>query len=234
MAAVRLGKKLGVVHDPRTLEVGKYLTRKLPNPPARVNHSSGVGFQMLGNDRYGDCTVAGAANLERAWSRGKDAPDATAVVDAYMRLSGGQDTGLYSLDVLAAWRKGQLVGRPILAFAKVDLQPKSVHIANWLFGGVYVGWALPSTVEGAAAWKDVSGVPGSWGGHLAPVVDSDGTGGRVASWGDTIRFSWDFFKRYADEAYAVISPDWLDRHHGKSPQGFSLEELQADLQEVTA
>jgi hypothetical protein len=44
--------------------------------------------------------------------------------------------------------------------------------------------------------------------------------------------TWSFWERYVDEAYALISPDFLEG--GKTPNGLDLASLKADLALVTA
>ena len=63
---------------------------------------------MYGNDRYGCCTKAGQAHLIGFFT-GIANPPATVftdqqVVDDYLRLTGGQDTGLDEVTVLEDWR----------------------------------------------------------------------------------------------------------------------------------
>jgi hypothetical protein len=40
--------------------------------------------------------------------------------------------------------------------------------------------------------------------------------------------TWGFFKKYCDEAYVVLSRDWLGSSD-KNPSGFDLSTLLADL-----
>ena len=46
------------------------------------------------------------------------------------------------------------------------------------------------------------------------------------------QMTWAFWQRYCDEAYCILSPDFL--HAGKAPNGFDLAALKADLALVTA
>ena len=39
--------------------------------------------------------------------------------------------------------------------------------------------------------------------------------------------TWSFWERYCDEAYCLISSDFL--HGGKTPEGLDLERLNEDL-----
>jgi len=40
--------------------------------------------------------------------------------------------------------------------------------------------------------------------------------------------TWGFLHTYADEAFAVLSPDWIAKT-GLAPNHFNLSQLQADL-----
>jgi hypothetical protein len=44
--------------------------------------------------------------------------------------------------------------------------------------------------------------------------------------------TWDFYDAYADEVFAVLSPDFLT--NGKSKDGFNLDQLKADLRGVAS
>ena len=43
--------------------------------------------------------------------------------------------------------------------------------------------------------------------------------------------TWSFWETYCDEAYAILSTDYLDGSK-KAPAGFSMQELQADLADL--
>jgi hypothetical protein len=44
--------------------------------------------------------------------------------------------------------------------------------------------------------------------------------------------SWQFYDAYADEAFAVLSGDWINKKVGTSPSGFNMAALQQDLAAV--
>jgi len=46
-----------------------------------------------------------------------------------------------------------------------------------------------------------------------------------------MRMTWAFWGRYCDEAWCVLSPDFLAA--GRSPQGLDLDSLRRDLALVT-
>lgn len=246
---LKLGKKRGVVKDPRTLLFADYSNRKklLPQAPASVRHTFGITFRMFVNDRIGDCTIAAPANFDIAVSRGKVVLTDEQVIAAYSAVTGynpktgANDNGAYLLDVCNYWRSKGIGGRKILAFTSVNPQKwEQLRLANWLFGGVYIGLDLPVSAQRQATW-DVpkggttgDGEPGSWGGHAVTIEDlTSDTAGTLVTWGEKKKFTRHFIEAYCSEAYAVISPDWLARHNGKTPQGFNEQQLMADLTEIT-
>jgi hypothetical protein len=44
--------------------------------------------------------------------------------------------------------------------------------------------------------------------------------------------SGEFYQAYMDEAFAVLSNNWMEKKLGKFPNGFDLEALKHDLAEV--
>jgi hypothetical protein len=53
----------------------------------------------------------------------------------------------------------------------------------------------------------------------------------IVTWGELKSMSWDFYHAYADEAYAVLSRDFIDKS-GMAPAGLDLQTLKADLAEL--
>lgn len=232
-----------VRHDGRTLRLARYVDRGLlAKAPATCDWSKKVPtWPMYGNDRLGDCTCAAAGHMVQSWSFSAGAGKTPADADVerfYIPQTGTADDGRSELNVLQQWRKVGFGGDRVEAFAAVD--PKNhamVKLACWLFGGVYIGVALPRTAQGQANWAVVrnggaDAEPGSWGGHAVNIVGYDSRGVRLVTWGNVIRASWGFLERYMDESYAVLSRDWLGAKG--SPSGFDLNALLADLKSVTA
>jgi hypothetical protein len=50
------------------------------------------------------------------------------------------------------------------------------------------------------------------------------------TWGALQKMTWSFWEAYCEEAYAILSKDYLTGK--KTPQGFSTQQLQADLQDL--
>jgi len=61
-----------------------------------------------------------------------------------------------------------------------------------------------------------------------PVVAYDANGLTVVTWGALKQMTWGFWQAYCDEAYALLSPDWL-KANDVAASGFDLAQLNADL-----
>jgi GNAT superfamily N-acetyltransferase len=244
---VRLGK-LPVRHDVRTLQLARYVdTAALPAPPATYDETAHVPeWPMYANDRIGDCTCAAAGHMIEAWTA---AASGTAVevseaevLAAFDRVKvvdpATGEEGAVELDVLKDWRKTGVGGHRIGAFAAVPAHDHGlVRTASYLFGGVYIGIALPVTAQRQHVWDWTGSLtgparPGSWGGHAVDVVRYDADTLTVVTWGSLTEMTWAFWDRYVDECYGLLSDDFLSQ--GKAPNGFALADLKADLALVTA
>jgi hypothetical protein len=242
--------KLAPKHDPRTLQFASYVVPgALPPSPPSVSWTTKVKkWGMLKNDTVGDCTCASAGHMVQCWSAnaGKeiDLPDSS-ILSAYSAVSGYDpntglnDNGAAELDVLNYWRKSGIGGHKIAAYAALE-PGNHTHVkdAVSLFGGCYVGLSLPVSAQTQTVWSvppggtTGRGAPGSWGGHAVPVLGYDLHGLIVVTWGKLMRMTWSFWDAYGDEAFAVLSSDWLSPNH-KAPNGFDFLSLTQDLRAVT-
>jgi hypothetical protein len=236
--------------DPRTLQLATYFTKALKPPPASVDYSKNIPiWPMYLNDRIGDCTVAYVGHQVQAWttlSRNHDVMITDdQVLHAYEAIAGydpakpATDQGAYEADVLKYWRGTGIGGRKITAWADVlPMSAVNVRQAVFLFGGLFLGLAMPTTAQSQIVWDVVDkafrgdSAPGSWGGHAVNVVGYDDKYVYVITWGAVKAMTWAFFKAYCDEAHAVLSWDWL-KPVGWAPIGFNLTQLMADLRVVT-
>lgn len=247
IAAQKLGK-LPVRTDVRTLSLARYVDRtKLPAPPGTLDLANRVGdWPMYANDTIGDCTTAAAGHMIEAWTaeaRGT-AVEVTerSVLDAFDHVKivdpATGEEGAVELDVLTYWRKTGIGGHRIGAFARLSVHDHElVRTGAWLFGGLYIGLALPQTAQRQATWDWTGSLtgparPGSWGGHAVDIVRYGADTLTVVTWGRLLDMTWSFWDRYCDEAYCILSADFLDGD--KAPNGFDLEALKADLALVTA
>lgn len=248
MQLMKLGKQAPKI-DSRTLMLADYITAALPAAPRAFSYADKVGasWGMMHNDTLGDCTCAAAGHMIMAWtscSKGKASrPTDAAILKAYSAVSGynpktgANDNGAVELDVLNYWRKTGVGGHVIGAFAATTLNNiDHVKAAVYLFGGCYIGISLPISAQNQDVWDlpaggaTGDGAKGSWGGHAVCVVGYDEQGPSVITWGAVKKMTWAFWNTYCDESYAIISNDFLN--NGKTPAGFDMAALQADLKAI--
>lgn len=238
--------------DKRTLLLEKY-TSTMPAPPARNFFQERVRtWEMMGNDALGNCTCAAAGHMIEQWTAYASTeihPTDAQIIKAYEDVGGyvpgrpETDQGAVMLDVLNYWRQTGIAGHQIVAYVRVRIaSPFQMMAAASLFGNVYLGLQLPLSAKDQFAkgqeWE-VAGVPdfdrnqpGSWGGHCVPIVGYDPKRLLCVTWGATKFMSWDFLRAYADEAYAVLTLDWI-RKDNVSPSGFNINSLIANMKTVT-
>jgi hypothetical protein len=181
-------------------------------------------------------------------------------VGGYVPGDPSTDNGAVILDVLKYWKKTGIGGHKIAAFVSVNYSnPVEVAQAIKLFGNVDIGVQLPTSAQndanpvpgGLPLWSvppeglNGDGSPGSWGGHsvlwsgyaLDPTLiglKADPTlrpGVELITWGAVYAATQNFCNCYVDEMYAVVTKDWIEAN-GKSPSGFDITTLMADMQSV--
>ena len=242
---MKLGRK-AIKTDTRTLVLGKYLKPSLPPPPATCDWTKGItGWGMMMNDTLGDCTIAGVGHAIQVWSANnggiQTVPDGTieqmySQWDGYVVGDPSTDNGGIELDVLNDWQKQGFAGHKLVAFADPlvsNLTQIQQSIA--LFGGVYIGVSLPITAQTQDVWDVVPGASaktkkGSWGGHCVFVPQYDQNGFTCITWGQLKTMTTAFWKKYVDEAHALLGQDWLTSKG--SVAGFDQAALTADLQAI--
>jgi hypothetical protein len=250
---LKLGKQ-AARHDPRTLLLASYMTPALPAPPASCDLTAKVGanWGMMANDQIGDCTCAAAGHLIMEWTANakkkmvtpadKQIIAAYSAITGYNPVTGANDNGAQEIDVLNYWRQTGIANDKIGAY--VALEPANhTHVmdAVYMFEGCYIGLALPTSAQAQTQnhqpWSvppggpTGDGKPGSWGGHAVPVVAYDVRGLTVVTWGALQVMTWSFWEAYCDEAYAIISNDYLTGKKA-TPAGFSLQQLREDLADL--
>lgn len=231
---LKLGKK-PAKFDARTLQLTQAMKAVLPPVPKEWDYDQyfKVPTPMFLNDQLGDCVIAGRGhqtlrleNIEQKCCISISDQDVKA---EYFKESYGQDSGLVMLDSLKSWRND---GWPaagntysIHAFASVSrFDHKEVATALYLFTGLQCGFRLPQCAMDAFEAGKIWDVPSIWnwrgrqilGGHCIYLHGFDkqmnlfGT-----SWGQNFKMTWKFWKKYSDEAYAII--DSKDRWLANSP-----------------
>jgi hypothetical protein len=241
----KLGKK-PAVYNKKMLHFEHYIKREsLPLIPAQFGHENAVtSWGMLGNDTVGDCVFAGADHETMLWTveEGKPAHfTADNAISDYSAVTGYDssnprtDQGTNVQDAMDYRKSTGLIdaaGNRHKIGGYLALEPGNLrHVmeALYLFSAVAVGIEFPdSAMDQFNAMKPWAVVPGAsvQGGHYVPLVANRGNL-VVVTWGRLQQMTPQFYIKYADEAYAVLSLEFLKS--GKSPEGFNLEQLQADL-----
>ncbi len=236
---MRLGKHPKKT-DRRTLMLARYL-HKLPTPMPIVDHASRLptNIGMMGNDAYGDCTVAAAGHAVQSWSVYADnsmwtIADAD-ILAAYKVLS-PNDNGAFMLDALNYWHKTGIGDDKIEAFVETGTADLTqAKLAIEYFGSHYIGMSLPNT-NTFGPWDVVNPVwsadPNN--GHAVVLIGYDDSRGmfKVATWGEIWDMSYSWFQKYTDEGYAVLDDIELIKASGKSPEGFDWAALINDLAHI--
>lgn len=238
-------------HDPRTLQLADYLkTEALPPAPPSCDWGKKIAaddWGMMLNDEIGDCTCAAAAHLVQDWTSNNGSEVTISddeVLKAYEKLSGydpvtkENDNGCVEIDVLNHWRKTGIGKHKFDAY--VALEPRNHdHIRDsiHLFGGAYIGLALPVSAQRQTTWTvppggaTGPGAPGSWGGHAVILTAYNPRRVTCVTWGEEKQMTWEFLDAYCDEAYALLSiKDWTPAKH--NPDGFDVDALRADLEAI--
>lgn len=180
----------------------------------------GIPTPMFGNDKYGCCVIAGRGHqtlrFEMAEQKILISITEKDIVKEYLKESGGEDTGLVVLDSLKLWRKnGWLAGKKrykIQAFAEIDRNSlDEVKRTVFLDIGVGLGLSLPDSFlaqfNAGKPWTIVKGrgsKPNPDNGHYVFVPGYTKLGPVCVTWGRRQQMTWEFFKKYCDEAYAII------------------------------
>jgi hypothetical protein len=242
----RLGKHAPIV-DPRVPHISKHMMMVQPKPAcdwtAKVK-----SWPMLANDTVGDCTAAGCLHLLQLWlnNNGFDyMPTDAEALALYSATSDypKSDDGAVEQTVLSYWASKGIPGpfnTDIVTFASLNPQNiDELKLSVENFGGCYLGLALPISAQTQDVW-DVTpdgmtgvGMPGSWGGHCVPAVAYDEQYVTVVTWGKLLKVTPAFLEIYLDEAYAVVSRNWL-ADSGISPPGLNWQGLMDDMRAITA
>jgi len=243
---IKLGKLKPRI-DPRTPKLKTYLKR-LPSVASEVSWvMEPQTWPMYLNDQIGDCVAAAAGHMIDQWTRYAGGTEVLLTnqqilktyedVGGYVPGDPNTDNGMYMLSYLQYWQKTGVGGHKIQGFVTVDpTDLDEVFSAIELLGNVYLGLALPISAQTQSAWTVGLGgpnaggdnAPGSWGGHCVPVMAASPHSRTCITWGQRLKMSPNFFRDYVDEAYAVLSPDWIGVK-GVSPSDLDLAALQSDL-----
>jgi hypothetical protein len=215
-----------------------------------IDYAGKVGsWPMYLNDQLGDCTAACAGHEVMSWtaygSQEAEVSD-NDVLALYMATGGyvpgdpGTDNGAVIQDVLDYWRVKGIGGHKIVAFAELkSWTEENLRQTLEIFGTVYLGINCPQSAidqfNGDGAWTYVPGSPIA-GGHAIPLQAWDESApnpGTVITWGKAQPVSMEFLSRYVEEAWVIITQDFIDSHGVTPVEGFNFQQLSEDLSLLT-
>lgn len=249
MQKYKLGK-LPARHDPRVPSIHRLLRgMKLPAPNLDAKWQAKIGdYGMLGNDIAGDCAVASLFHQDQTWTActgGECEPKTSDALGFYSLLTGwnpatgANDTGLNLNDLFqylmtTGYRithGSQL--KKLDGYASIDIADlHTMRGCIWQFGGVALGVALPTDAEDAfdagQPWAN-TGAPVE-GGHAIYGVGCDDQYLYAVTWGKVQKITWNWWRTYGDEAFALVSLDWLKSD--RTPSGLDLAQLEGELGEL--
>ncbi len=246
---MKLGKH-APKQDARTFQLSAYLQHdELPATPDDWNWGHKVGadkWGMMCNRKVENCTCAAAGHFIMTWTSNTGKlfkPSDKAILKTYSALTGydpktgANNTGACAIDVLKHWRKNDIEGHKIFAFAEVDHRKHQlVKQTVFLFGGCYVGLGLPKSSVKQTVWDvppvgvNGEGAFNSWGGHAVLITGYNTEGLRAITWGKEKFMTWDFWDAYTDESFAVFSEDFIKNN--QNPAGVNVNALKLDLEKL--
>lgn len=217
-----------------------YQHNPLPKAPESVAVPAVADWQMLGNDRYGDCTFAGIAHAEMATNAvlglNENPPTTEEVVKAYLTYTNGLDQGAVEASLLKYWQSNEIFSGKVAAYAPTDIadyeELKSVISA---YGLVYIGIEVPSPCQQqfqqGQPWA-LTHTPADnniIGGHCIILVGYDNQYFYGITWGKVQAIEPNWLQSYMTESWAIITPEIVAK--GQYGQ-LRLEELLADIEKL--
>ncbi len=247
------GRKQSVAMQPH-LRLANYLDKAtLPAPPDACSYNTNAApviSQMYGNDRLGDCVIAGIGHLVGTFTSIFGKPTIftlNQIIAMYSRIGGykpgnpATDQGCNVVTALSYWHRYGFVTskHKILGFAAVDANdPQEYRAALWMFCHLMKGinlpdaWVSPFPKPGDI-W-DISGVPNPDNGHFIVSCEYDENGTVDDTWGMQVRMTDSAIEAYCDvdnggELWVALSPETINHATGKAPSGFNVDQLKRDL-----
>jgi hypothetical protein len=212
------------------------LTKPLPPAPSEpFDYAAKVagGFPMAGNDKLGDCTIAGWVHLcQLAYAAVGETytyPGDEAVAAAYWKLVGhgpqyadDPGPGLQMTQVLSAASQGAgLLGVKAVAWGSVNIHSKAaLRNALYNFGALYLAGDIPADAETQFPgwWHLVTGSHPAVGGHCFTASGNELkdllTGLDSETWGAENGFTWNWWARYGVSAFVVVPECFVTAGHG--------------------
>jgi hypothetical protein len=224
---------------------------------ANVDRASKVSsWPMYLNDLLGDCTIAEEAHAFGALSMYGSGTEAvfsdSVITSTYSRVGGyvmgdaSTDNGCVMSSVLADARAVGMVDtsgkqHKLVAYAKMGNPADEVLLGQLLdvFGTVDVGFNVQASIEtefsNGGVWTYTPGEP-FIGGHCVALQHRASAGSQhgilqYITWGATQWADFGWQANCVEEAWAVISIDWVQAN-GTTVEGLDIQQLLADMPDV--
>jgi hypothetical protein len=236
----------------KSLKLGNYLTGIVPAVPPGEDYLAALngGWQMLGNDTYGDCVAVTWANVRRLVTSTLTAtphyPSMDDVIKVYKTQNPGFPSDDNGMDIQTLLQYLVTTGGPdgvkACGFASVDhTNAAEVKAAIALFGYVWTGIDVlqvnQQEFSNEQPWdySPTSPLDGGHsvitGGYGAPGNGPLGGDERFITWAAETSFTDRFWSNCVEEAWVVVWPEHLGSQEFLA--GVDLQQLAADYQEIT-
>jgi len=258
--ALRYGRR--APKNAPALKLSRLLTGKTPAHPVAADYLARLAaWEMLGNDRAGDCVAVTWANVRRLVSfiaGAENYPSQDEVWAVYRTQNphfdpagtaetngpgSSADNGMDIQTLLEYLHKvGGPDGKKVLAFAKVDpSSPDEVKAAISIFGFVWTGLVVQNAnmadFNDGRPWDyhrsspDDGGHSVITGGYGAAGAGPLGGDERFITWAEETSFTDRYWSRKVEEAWVVIFEEHLE--HPAFQEGIDLAALAADYTALT-
>lgn len=232
--------------DKPALLLGDVLRSTKVDYPAQVDHlSQFVGWQVLGNDQYGDCVPVSIANsiaLTTTVLTGNTFyPTLEQCLAFYRSQNPGfpsQDEGMNIQDALSYLVSTGLGDRKALAFAKVDVSNHDqVKAAIAIFGfgilGITVIAANEDEFNQGRPWDYNAASPVQGGHAILGGGESSDPNKEISfvTWGAETSLTSNFWRHQVEEFWVVIYPEHLGTKQFQ--EGIDGAKLAADYKALT-
>lgn len=237
MPSYRLGRLPGQI-PVGLCDLTYYAAGPLPAPPPSVAVPAVANWDILGNQTYGDCGVAGLEHgFEAAAADAGETgsfPDDQQAVSYYLTYTGGQDDGVVLSQYLAYVRSKGYYGHSVSAYAPVAVNDIptlqfAIDAYDFCYVGITVTQAMMAAAQGPAPWTwTMESAQGpALGGHCIILCAYDSNWLYGISWGQVVRIAYPAWHQMGDEAWAVLVGE--DSGAKGDGHGINLAALQADL-----
>lgn len=241
------------------IKLSNYLMSALPAPPTACSYSKAalpVLHDVMLNDQYGDCGIAGAYHIVGVETGNAGAlfhATKSQIIADYSKIGGFDpnhpdttDNGIVLADALNYYQShGFANGTKLLGSCEIDATnlTESKQAFNLAENG-YLGMDLPDKWIGPFPSKDgdvwdVAGDPDLNNGHCVPVVEYNATGPVICTWGILVQMTWAAYAKYAGraaggEVYIMFTPDQLAKGQTTAPNGVDWITLLGDFNALGA